>query len=138
MAPFGVRALSRTDCLMLLGSAAVGRLGVSVEALPAILPVNFVLTGDRVVFRTVPGTKLDATLARSVVAFEVDSYDASGAWGWSVLVRGIASEIVAPAELAEARALPLRAWPFADAVGRFVAVPITFVSGRAFGVIPAG
>ncbi|MGA8016838.1 MAG: pyridoxamine 5'-phosphate oxidase family protein [Candidatus Dormiibacterota bacterium] len=138
MAPLGVRALSRTDCLDLLGTATVGRLGVSVQALPAILPVNFVLTGDRVVFRTVPGTKLDAALARAVVAFEADEYDAAGAWGWSVLVRGVAGEIVAPDELAEARALPLRAWPCGDGAERFVAVPITFVSGRAFGVIPAG
>ena len=138
MTPIGIRALSRTESLDLLGSAAVGRVGVNLEALPVILPGNFVLAGGRVIFRTAPGTKLDAALTRAVVAFEADSYDSLGAWGWSVLVQGVAGEIVGPIELAEARALPPREWPPANGAGRFVAVPATFVSGRAFGAIPAG
>ena len=132
----GFRALSRAQCLGLLATGRVGRVGLSVGALPAVLPVNYALHGERVVFRTVPGTKLDAALARSVVAFEVDSYDPEGAWGWSVLVQGMAAEVSAPAELAEVRRLQLRAWAFPDGAQRVVAVPITFVSGRGFGALP--
>jgi nitroimidazol reductase NimA-like FMN-containing flavoprotein (pyridoxamine 5'-phosphate oxidase superfamily) len=129
--------LSRQECLALLATAVVGRLGVSIEALPAVLPVNFCLLGDRIVVRTVPGSKLDAATTQNVVAFEVDDYDPEGTWGWSVLVRGPGSEIVDPGELAEARALPLRAWAFEDGdADRFLQIETTVVSGRSFGAAP--
>jgi nitroimidazol reductase NimA-like FMN-containing flavoprotein (pyridoxamine 5'-phosphate oxidase superfamily) len=135
---FSLRELSRTRCFDLLATLAVGRVGVSVRALPAILPVAYVVAGERVVFRSVPGGKLDAAVHRSVVAFETDRYDPAGTWGWSVLVQGVASEIVSAAELAEARRMLPDDWPFlTDAVVRFISIEATFVSGRAFGAVPA-
>jgi nitroimidazol reductase NimA-like FMN-containing flavoprotein (pyridoxamine 5'-phosphate oxidase superfamily) len=135
---FSLRELSRARCFDLLATMGVGWVGVSVRALPAILPVGYVAVGERVVFRTAPGAKLDAAVHRSVVAFEADSYDPCGAWGWSVLVQGVASEISGAAELAEARALLARDWPFLTGdVVRFVSIEGTFVSGRAFGAVPA-
>jgi len=89
----GWRCCPREECLALLATRQVGRLGVSNEALPAILPVNFHLLNDRIIVRTVPGTKLDAAVAQAVVAFEVDNYDLEGSWGWSVLVQGVGTEI---------------------------------------------
>ncbi len=130
------RPLSRLRCLELLATARVGRVGVSVGALPAILPVNFTLLGGLVIFRTVPGTKLDAALARAVVAFEADAHDPGGSWGWSVLVQGMASEITTPSILAGVRRLDLEAWALPDAARRYVAVETTVVSGRAFGILP--
>ncbi len=128
-----LEVLSRDECLALIARVPVGRLGVSIQALPAILPVNFALLGDRIFIRSVPDTKLDAATAQNVVAFEVDGYDPAGSWGWSVLVRGVASEITDPADLAKVRALPLRAWGFNDAADRFLAIEATLVSGRTFG-----
>lgn len=128
-----LKVLSREECLALLGSRPVGRLGVSIEALPAILPINFCLHADRIIVRTVPGTKLDAAAAQTVVAFEVDDYDPAGRWGWSVLVRGAGVEITAPDELAKVRALPLRAWAFKPGdANRFLAIDTTLVTGRRF------
>jgi nitroimidazol reductase NimA-like FMN-containing flavoprotein (pyridoxamine 5'-phosphate oxidase superfamily) len=72
----------------LLVTAPVGRIAVTIGALPAILPVNFALVGAHIVIRTVPGTKLDAAIRRAIVAFEVDSYAADGSSGWSVLIQG--------------------------------------------------
>ena len=132
----GFRTLPRSRCLELLGTARVGRLGLSVAALPVILPVNYAMAGERVVFRSVPGTKLDSALASAVVAFEVDAHGQEGAWGWSVLVQGVAHEIIVPAELEVARRLPLRAWAYPDAAERWVMVQSTFVSGRCFGRLP--
>jgi nitroimidazol reductase NimA-like FMN-containing flavoprotein (pyridoxamine 5'-phosphate oxidase superfamily) len=135
---FSLRELSRARCFDLLATLAVGRVGVSVRALPAILPVAYVVVGERVVLRSVPGAKLDAAVHRSVVAFETDRYDPAGTWGWSVLVQGVASEIVSAAELAEARRMLPDDWPFlTDAVVRFISIEATFVSGRAFGAVPA-
>ncbi len=129
--------LSREACLALLATQQVGRLGVSIEALPAILPVNFRLLKDRIIVRTVPGTKLDAAVAQAVVAFEVDDYDPEGRWGWSVLVRGAGAEITEPDELEAVKALPLRAWAFKNGdANRFLAIDTTLVTGRRFGGPP--
>jgi uncharacterized protein len=132
------RVLSREECLSLLATAKVGRLGVSIAALPAILPVNFQLYRDQIVIRTVPGTKLHAAVAQAVVAFEVDDYAGEGTWGWSVLVRGTGAEIIDPIELAEVRSLPLQAWAFrgGEPADRFLRIETTLVTGRRFDVSP--
>lgn len=131
--------LSREQSLALLATARVGRLGLSIEALPAILPMSFRLVRDRIVVRTVPGTKLDAAAAQTVVAFEVDDYDPEGTWGWSVLVRGAGAEVADPDELAVLQALPLRAWAFNLGVAdRFLKVETTLVTGRRLEGSPGG
>lgn len=84
--------LSRTECLDLLASASVGRLGLLVDGRPEVLPVNYALDGESVLFRTAEGTVLNqASLA--VVAFEVDDIDAQSHAGWSVMVQGVARDI---------------------------------------------
>jgi nitroimidazol reductase NimA-like FMN-containing flavoprotein (pyridoxamine 5'-phosphate oxidase superfamily) len=120
------------DCLMLLDSAYVGRVGVSVQALPVILPVNYVMHEGDVVFRTSAGTKLAAATAGAVVAFEVDHYDPHGTRGWSVLLQGRAEEVVDPAQVAQARTLPLHSWALDGAADHFVRLRPTMISGRRF------
>lgn len=139
LAPRGhLQTLSRTECLALLGGASVGRLGVSIGALPAILPVNYCLLDDAVVVRTVPGSKLDAATTQAVVAFEVDHHEPDGTSGWSVLVQGVAEEATDPIELAELRALPLRAWAFPSGEAhRFLRIDTELISGRTFRVSPS-
>ncbi|MGA2283647.1 MAG: pyridoxamine 5'-phosphate oxidase family protein [Candidatus Dormibacteria bacterium] len=133
-----LRELSRARCLELLAGATVGRVGISMRALPVILPVTYAVAGERVIFRSAPGVKLDAAMHRLVVAFEADRYDPLGAWGWSVLVQGVASEITDAAQLAEARGRLDRDLPFLDGeVARFVTVDSTIMSGREFGPVPA-
>jgi uncharacterized protein len=127
-----LETLDRAECLRLLETAPVGRIGVGIGGLPAVLPVNFTVVGDRIVFRTVPGTKLDAATAHAVVAFEVDDYAADGSSGWSVMVQGLCAEVVDPAERALLAASPLRAWAFDDAATRFVRIDLSFVTGRRF------
>ena len=100
-----LRELSRARCLDLLATAGLGRVGVSVRALPVILPVSYAVMGETVVFQTAPGSKLTAAMRRSVVAFEADRCDPCGAWGWSVLVQGVASLVSDPARQAAVRGL---------------------------------
>jgi nitroimidazol reductase NimA-like FMN-containing flavoprotein (pyridoxamine 5'-phosphate oxidase superfamily) len=129
----GLEILDRRECLRLLATVPVGRIGVSIGALPAILPVNFALVGDYIVIRTVPGTKLDAAVRRSVVAFEVDSYALDGSSGWSVLIQGICSEVTDAAEREALARSGLQAWAFGGgAADRFVRVEVSFVNGRRF------
>lgn len=125
-----IEGLSRDECMSLLETVFVGRVGVSVGAIPAVLPVNYVMDGDTIVFRTVPGTKLDAALTNSVVAFEADDFDALHETGWSVLVRGIAREVTDEHALARARRLPLRSWAFNGDADRYVRIDAELVTGR--------
>jgi nitroimidazol reductase NimA-like FMN-containing flavoprotein (pyridoxamine 5'-phosphate oxidase superfamily) len=84
--------ISRDECLQLLGAQKFGRLGFVVDGQPLILPVNYALHADVVLFRTGEGTKLEAaTNAR--VAFEVDEVDVDAGTGWSILLQGVAQEI---------------------------------------------
>ena len=87
----GLEVLEREECIALLGSVTVGRIAITSNALPVVLPVNFVLLDDRIVIRTSRGTKLDAATRNTVVAFEVDEIDMVEQTGWSVLVTGVAA-----------------------------------------------
>lgn len=124
--------LSREQCLALLATVSVGRLGLSIGALPAIFPVNFVLHDDAVVLRSAPGSKLDAALRHNVVAFEADCFAPDGSSGWSVLVRGVASEVEDHDVLTALRALPLRSWALPTEANRYILIATTAVSGRRF------
>ncbi len=127
-----LEVLSRAECLDLLGRERVGRVGVSLGALPVILPVNYTLLDHSVLIRTVAGTKLAAATTRTVVAFEVDSYKEDGLAGWSVLVVGRASEVTGQDELSRAREAHLEAWGAPGAAHHLVAIEIELVSGRRF------
>jgi two-component system, NarL family, response regulator DevR len=95
----GLEVLSRDACLRLLATATLGRVGVSVDALPRVLPVNFRFDGGRILIRTGTGTKLDAAADNAVVAFEVDEIDPVAHTGWSVVVTGMARELTDAGEL---------------------------------------
>ena len=84
--------IAEEECLQLLASHSVGRIAVVSEGRPFIFPVNYILEGHTVAFRTDPGTKLEAA-TMGPVAFEIDGFDALYHSGWSVLVRGIGREL---------------------------------------------
>ena len=86
------KVLTEGDCLALLRSRDVGRIAFDVEGRIEIFPVNYGMEGRIIVFRTSPGTKLDAVPKRPV-AFEVDSWDPESGIGWSVVARGRGEEI---------------------------------------------
>jgi nitroimidazol reductase NimA-like FMN-containing flavoprotein (pyridoxamine 5'-phosphate oxidase superfamily) len=104
--------LSRDECLKLLRDQWIGRLAVVVNGRAEIFPINYVLDGDAVVFRTNSGTKLAGT-TQGEVAFEVDMTHTPSQTGWSVVVHGVAQEVTAVdrADLQERlRSLPLGVW----------------------------
>jgi nitroimidazol reductase NimA-like FMN-containing flavoprotein (pyridoxamine 5'-phosphate oxidase superfamily) len=129
--------LSRDECGQLLEAVAVGRVGVSVDALPVVLPVNYALLDGDIVIRTAAGTKLDAALRGAVVAFEIDNSDAVYHQGWSVLVQGRASEITDPIDVARVRRLPLRPWA-PGTRDHFIRISTERVTGRRLSVGAGG
>jgi hypothetical protein len=124
----GLEVLDRGTCLALLTRAHVGRLGLSVDALPVVLPVNFTVDGEEVIVASGPGGKLSAAMEGNVVAFEVDEWDPLTHCGWSVLVRGH-SRVLDADEEDRVRDLPLRPWGQLGDVSH-LAVRLDLVTGR--------
>jgi uncharacterized protein len=125
-------SLSQMDCLSLLDRECVGRLGVSIEALPAVLPINYLRIGEAVYLRASSRSELYRACVGSVVAFEVDGYDQTTDSGWSVLVRGIVYELLSCKELEVARSLWQAAWPLSEDADRFLVLPVAVISGWRF------
>jgi len=135
LTPPPIVKLERIVCVRLLTSTSVGRLGFFHAGSPEVLPVNYVMDGDAVVFATNTGMKLwDAT--RGPVVFEVDSVDPSSRSGWSVVVHGLAQEVTGadlPALTERLVALPLRPWVDGDRP-HLVRIAPTSITGRRVGL----
>jgi len=82
----GIEVIDADECLRLLAEEEIGRVAVVVGATPMIMPVNYALDGEAIVFRTMPGSRLD--VGQGHAAFEVDHFDKAHKAGWSVLVTG--------------------------------------------------
>ena len=125
----GLELLSDEESWSLLEQGTVGRVGVTMGSLPAIFPVNYRVIDGAIVFRTAPGSKLSAAAGGSVVAFEVDDYEAATRSGWSVLAVGPAS-VAGGLELTM-KVIAAKLEPFADGQRTsIVRIEPTFVSGR--------
>jgi nitroimidazol reductase NimA-like FMN-containing flavoprotein (pyridoxamine 5'-phosphate oxidase superfamily) len=125
----GWQELTKSECFELLAGERLGRVAVVDDQGPIVFPVNFVLDRHMVVFRTDEGTKLDAACRGSRVAFEIDGTDEAARTGWSVLVRGEATEVTDPAELARLRKRRLSPWA-PGAKSRYVRILPTKLAGR--------
>jgi nitroimidazol reductase NimA-like FMN-containing flavoprotein (pyridoxamine 5'-phosphate oxidase superfamily) len=125
----GLSVLDEVECMTLLAGVHVGRVAVTIGAVPAVFPVNFGVVDGAIVFRTGTGTKLDAATRNAVVAFEVDDLDPPYHEGWSVLVVGVADELTDPALLERAEALPLAPWA-PGTRDHLVRLQPEFISGR--------
>jgi hypothetical protein len=127
--------LDEDECRRLLAEHHLGRLAVPDFGGPVIFPVNYVLDQGLVIFRTDPGSKLDAASEREQVAFEVDAVDEATRTGWSVVVRGTLAEVTDPYDLSRLRTLPLYPWAPGKKT-RYVRVRPRKITGRRI-AIPA-
>ena len=105
----GLEWLEREECLRLLAADDVGRLGIVAGSTPAIFPVNYVVDGDSIVFRTDEGTKLDAG-PRARACFEIDGFDRARRTGWSVVATGRLEEEADAGEVERLGRLDLAPW----------------------------
>lgn len=95
----GLEHLDVDACLMLLGSHRMGRVAFNDPHGPLVFPVNYVVDGGTILFRTTLGAKLAAADAHDVVAFQIDRVDRARDVAWSVLVRGRLVEVIEPEEI---------------------------------------
>ncbi|MEU6304948.1 pyridoxamine 5'-phosphate oxidase family protein [Streptomyces chartreusis] len=88
-----LRDLTPEECRALLSTHGVGRIAVTTpDGRPAIIPVNYEIVDDDIVFRTAPGSAAAAAVGTDA-AFEVDHMDDASSQGWSVLAVGPASAV---------------------------------------------
>lgn len=99
------RELDERTCLELLSSGVVGRVAVCTPEGPHIVPINYALHGDAVVFRTSPYSVLGARAWNQRLALEIDHVDYERRSGWSVVAAGMGEMIEDPDELATIRSL---------------------------------
>ena len=132
-----VEVLTKGDCLGLLRSRELGRIAFEFGGTVQVFPVNYGTEGNIIVFRTGPGTKLDAAPGASVV-FEVDSWDPDSGIGWSVVARGRAEEVTTdPGRVAEhLRWVPVQPAAPGDR-WHWVGIKPSEITGRRFHVSPA-
>ena len=127
-----VTSLGRSECLELLSQVSVGRIGASIDALPVIFPVHFALFGESVLFRTVPGTKLDAATIGAVVAFQADAQEPLDGNPWSVLLQGIALAVTDEWDQSQARSVWIKSRSSIDEHHHLVRLEATNIMGRRF------
>jgi nitroimidazol reductase NimA-like FMN-containing flavoprotein (pyridoxamine 5'-phosphate oxidase superfamily) len=70
---------------------------------PRIVPVNYSLHGDAIVFRTAPYSELSTYGWNVDLAFEVDHFDYEAHQGWSVVAIGRAHVVDDPDEVQRIR-----------------------------------
>ena len=124
-----VSHLSEADSWNLLETNEFGRLALSVSNQPEIFPINYVVQGSTLLFRTSQGTKLAALTINESVALEIDGYDDLG--GWSVVVKGDAHAADWGDDYNEADVAGLRPW-VATRKPVFVRVTPSQITGRTF------
>lgn len=130
----GLEILPMDECLRLLASVPVGRVGLVADGEVVVLPVNHVVDGQDVIFRTAHGSKLSAAEGQNVAAFEADYYNEQTHSVWSVLVNGRAEVIDAEADIQRLgeRLSRLGVYPWVTAVRHpfWIRIRPTSVSGR--------
>jgi uncharacterized protein len=96
--------LGPDECRDLLGRGVVGRVALCTPRGPQIIPVNYVVDGASVVFRTSPYGVLARAATDARIAFEVDEIDADAESGWSVVAFGHGTRVEDEIELGTLRA----------------------------------
>jgi uncharacterized protein len=126
----GLEVLPFDECIRLLASVPVGRVGFFADGEIMVLPVNHVVDGHDPVFRTAFGTKLSAAGGQNLATFEADHYEAQTRTGWSVLVTGRAEIVEDKAEIERLSRSGLHPWATAVARPFWIRIRATSVTGR--------
>ncbi len=127
--------LDEGECIRLIAPGGIGRLCFAGQYDLTVLPVNYVLHGGAILFRTAPEGTTDEDLRTGIahaeyrVAFEVDDFDSETREGWSVLVQGPAHHMDSDEERAAAAAIGLQTWAGGDR-DHFIRISPARVTGR--------
>jgi uncharacterized protein len=126
----GLEIVPFADCLRLLDTVPVGRVGFYADGEVVLLPVNYVVDGQDVIFRTGAGAKLSSVGSKNMVGFEADAYDARTHSGWSVAVSGRTEEVESDDEIRRLNDLGLQSWGRPADDPHWIRIRPTSITGR--------
>lgn len=125
--------LTPAECRELLSAGLVARAALCTPLGPHVVPVNYGVVDDCVVFRTSPSSVLGSHARGNIVALEIDHFDYERQHGWSVVVRGRAEAVTSDDELRHIQAVwEPRAWASGQR-NLHLRVPWSEVTGRRLG-----
>ncbi|MFF4145573.1 helix-turn-helix domain-containing protein [Streptomyces sp. NPDC001698] len=121
--------LTTKECWERLGTHGIGRIALPAHPGPGVFPVNYVVDGMTVVYRTDPrGAAVPEPGGE--VSFQVDHVDESRSVGWSVLLAGTAEHVTDPEAVQRLAELPVSE-PWAGGVRNlWIRVVPAEISGR--------
>ncbi len=85
--------MSREQCFELLRRSSIGRIGITHDALPAIIPVPFELIEPHILFDGACAERAGINLGGMVASFQAEAVDTAGGPGWSVLATGVCHRV---------------------------------------------
>ena len=121
--------LDAAACWSLLRGESVGRIGYVADERPTIVPVNFAVIHDRIVFRSDPGDKVSRLPLRHVCIEADGSADVNHVW--SVVAVGLARDVTTAldVEYEEMRRTIVSTFvPLQDP--HWIAIDVESISGR--------
>jgi nitroimidazol reductase NimA-like FMN-containing flavoprotein (pyridoxamine 5'-phosphate oxidase superfamily) len=128
-------ALTEPECLALIAGGGIGRIAYTGRYGQTILPVNYQLLDNTIVFRTAEDSPLEEDLQTGIrhaewqVAFEIDEIDLAAKEGWSVLIQGRAHHIDSDAERSAAHQTGVQPWS-GGVKEHYIRVVPTRITGR--------
>jgi nitroimidazol reductase NimA-like FMN-containing flavoprotein (pyridoxamine 5'-phosphate oxidase superfamily) len=131
-----VEELSVSECWALLRDVPIGRLALLGGDEIEIFPMNYLVDGGTVVFRTAHGTKLKLIGSGAPCTFEVDEIDVAEGIVWSVVLKGVAKPLRGHEEITASFDMEVPTWQ-AGPKPTYVRMTPHAVSGRRFPITPA-
>jgi nitroimidazol reductase NimA-like FMN-containing flavoprotein (pyridoxamine 5'-phosphate oxidase superfamily) len=133
--PERIEALDEADCLTLIAPGGIGRIAYAGRYGQTVLPVNYQLLDNTIVFRTGEDSPLEQDLQTGIrhaewqVAFEIDEIDLAAKGGWSVLIQGHAHHVDSDTEREAVRKTGVQPWS-GGAKEHYIRVVPTRITGR--------
>lgn len=116
-------------CQRLIRKSFLGRVALCAADGPHIVPVNYSIVDDFVVFRTSPYSVVGTFGRNSMLAFEVDHIDPDEKYSWSIVVRGRCQWVDNPDTIASIEASGTAPWA-SGSRHLYLRLPMTDITGR--------
>lgn len=118
--------LSDEECMTLLSRAQLGRVALSLRALPVVVPVRYMLSDDGALLFTASGEELTKALHGNIAALHADGFDEDNGKRWSVFATGPVGIV----ESLEAVVTTLSGPPIANVESSLFRLDPAILSGR--------
>lgn len=132
-----LEVLEPPECHRLLATGFVGRVGLVVGDLAYVLPVNYVLVDDLLIFRTALGSAFDQLARERRLTLEIDHVDPGFHAGWSVMAIGWGTGLEDKVDVQLLEGLTLRPWGMGSRPG-WIGIRIDELTGRRVISLPRG